>query len=411
MTTRADCASRDADDPVRSLRDNFTLDDSVIYMDGNSLGPMARQSREHVLRALDTEWAQGLVGSWNTSQWMDSPMILGDRLAPLIGAQPGEVLIADTITMMLAKLVGASLNFQSGRHVVLTDETNFHSDLYILDGVARFANRNIEVRRIDRHLLEEYLSEDVALVEFSHVDFRTGEMLDLHEITARVHDVGALMLWDLAHSAGAVPVDVTSADVDLAVGCTYKFLNAGPGSPGFCYIRGSLQDRLDNPLPGWLGHARPFDFDPDYVAAAGIRAFQTSTPPIIAMAALKGSLDVFEQTTMSELRDKSLALSTLFMDLVEERLSDHDIEVVTPREPFRRGSHVSLQVEGAYGVVQALIERGVIGDFRALEIARFGLTPLTLRFVDVFDAVDQLVQVLDGGEHLDPRFDHRNQVT
>lgn len=411
MIDRMACAAQDHSDPVARLRESFVLSDAVIYLDGNSLGALSTPSRKRILETVDAEWAEGLVSSWNTAGWIDAPLVVGDRLAPLIGARHGEVLIADTLTLMLAKLVGAALRLRRDRHVVLTDAANFHSDLYIIDAMAQLAGRPIEVRRIERRYLIDHLDEDVALVAFTHVDYRTGEMLDLAGITAAVHDVGALMLWDLAHSAGAVPVDLVGAGADLAVGCTYKYLNAGPGAPAFCYIAHSLQGHLENPLPGWLGHARPFDFETEYVAATGIRAFQSSTPSIVAMAALAGSLDVFDMTTMTELRTKSLALTTLFMDLVEERIPDHEIEIVTPRDPLQRGSHVSLRIDAAYGVVQALIERQVIGDFRAPDIARFGFTPLTLRFVDVYDTVEQLANVLNEGAHLDARFLRRNAVT
>ena len=411
MITREWCVERDASDPLGALRDQFILDDSVVYLDGNSLGALSKPARRRILETVDDAWAVGLVRSWNSAGWMDAPLAVGDRLAPLIGAGPGEVLIADTITLLLAKLVGAALELRPDRHVVLTDAANFHSDLYVIDAMAEHSARPIEVRRIDRRELTEHLDEDVALVEFTHVDYRTGEMLDLAGITSAVQGAGALMLWDLAHSAGAVPVDLAAAGADLAVGCTYKYLNAGPGAPAFCFIRAALQGQLVNPLPGWLGHARPFEFERDYVPAEGVRSFQTSSPSIVSIAALEGSLEVFEMTDVEHLRAKSLALTSMFMDLVEERLAQHDLEIVTPRDPARRGSQVSLRVDGAYGLVQALVERGVIGDFRAPDIARFGFTPLTLRFVDVYDAVELMSRVLADGAHREARFERRNPVT
>jgi kynureninase len=276
--------------------------------------------------------------------------------------------------------------------------------------MAKLAGRPITVKAIDRNRLGDELDDDVALVMLTHVDFRSGEMLDLAGITAQVHAAGALMLWDFAHSTGAVPLDVEGALVDFAAGCGYKYLNGGPGSPAFAYVRTAWQDFLTNPLPGWLGHARPFDFEPTFDAAPGMRKFMTSSPSIIALAALDGALDVFDHVLMSDVRQKSLALTDLFIELVDTRLPGV-FQVVTPREHAKRGSQVALAHPEAYGIVQALIVRGVIGDFRDPDVARFGFTPLYLRFVDVYDAVEILVDVLESGAYLDPAFAVRNPVT
>lgn len=409
MITRDDCALLDASDELAKLRNEFTMPEGEIYLDGNSLGPLSRGAARRVDEVVNDEWAFGLVRGWNAG-WMEMPTRLGDRLAPLIGAKPGEVLVADTLTFMLAKLIGAALEQRPERHVVLTDRDNFHSDLYIVQAMAARAGRPVTVRALSREELHANLGDDVALVMLTHVDFRSGEMLDLHSITKSVHDVGALMLWDFAHSTGAVPLDVEGAGVDFAAGCGYKYLNGGPGAPAFCYVRASWQGTLQNPLPGWLGHARPFDFEASYEAAPGIRAFVTSSPSIVALAALDGALDAFEQVSMSQLRAKSLALTDLFIDLVEARLPDV-FEVVTPREHARRGSQVSLRHAEAYGIVQALIARGVTGDFRAPDIARFGFAPLYLRFVDVFDAANHLAEVIESGVFLEPEFSVRKPVT
>jgi kynureninase len=294
--------------------------------------------------------------------------------------------------------------------VILTDVMNFHTDIYILEAVAQYAGRPVTVKTIDRNELAQHLNNDVALVELTHVDFRTGEALDVAEITQQVHEAGALVLWDFAHTTGALPVDVTSAKVDFAAGCGYKYLNAGPGSPAYMYVRKEWQDKVNNPLPGWLGHARPFDFEITYEATQGIRKFVTSSPSILALAALDGALEVFEKTDMTAIRKKSLALTDLFIKLVEERLPG-EFTVVTPRDHAKRGSQVALAHSEAYGVVQALIRRGVTGDFRAPDIARFGFTPLYLRYVDVYDSVEQLVQVLNNGEHQADEFKVRNAVT
>jgi kynureninase len=400
----------DARDKLASLRSEFTLNSSEIYLDGNSLGPVSKNVGVRVNEVINNEWANGLVRSWNNAGWMDAPITIGQKLAPLIGAKPNEVLVADTLTFAIAKLVGGALKLRPDRNIVLTDVANFHSDIYIIEAVAKWAGRPIEVRTIDRNTLDQELNENVALVEFTQVDFRSGEMLDMKAITKKVHDAGALMMWDFAHSTGAVPLDVEGCDVDFAAGCGYKYLNGGPGAPAFMYIREKWQNVLENPIPGWLGHARPFDFELDYEAALGMRAFVTSSPSILALAALDGALDIWNKTSMKEVRAKSLALTDLFIALVEERLPGV-FEVVTPREHAKRGSQVALRHLESYAIVQSLIERGVIGDFRDPDICRFGFTPLYLGFTDVYDAVEQLVQVMQTKSYDDPRFKVRNPVT
>ncbi len=400
----------DARDKLASLQSEFTLNSSEIYLDGNSLGPVSKNVGVRVNEVINNEWANGLVRSWNNAGWMDAPITIGQKLAPLIGAKPNEVLVADTLTFAIAKLVGGALKLRPDRNIVLTDVANFHSDIYVIEAVAKWAGRPIEVRTIDRNTLDQELNNNVALVEFTQVDFRSGEMLDMKAITKKVHDAGALMMWDFAHSTGAVPLDVEGCDVDFAAGCGYKYLNGGPGAPAFMYIREKWQNVLENPIPGWLGHARPFDFELDYEAALGMRAFVTSSPSILALAALDGALDIWNKTSMKEVRAKSLALTDLFIALVEERLPGV-FEVVTPREHAKRGSQVALRHVESYAIVQSLIERGVIGDFRDPDICRFGFTPLYLGFTDVYDAVEQLVQVMQTKSFDDPRFKVRNPVT
>jgi kynureninase len=409
VITRDDCVALDADDVLAPLRDEFNLNENEIYLDGNSLGPVTRAVSTRVNNVIN-EWGRGLVRGWSDGGWMEMPTRLGDRLAHLIGAQSGEVLVADTLTFLLANLIGGALDLRKDRSVVLTDVANFHSDLYIVRAMAARAGRPVTVKAIERSALESELNDDVALVMLTHVDFRSGEMLDLKGITTKVHDAGALMLWDFAHSAGAVPLDVTGANVDFAAGCGYKYLNGGPGSPAFLYVRKSWQGPLKNPLPGWLGHARPFDFELDYEPAEGMRAFVTSSPSIVALAALDGALDVWDRASMNQVRAKSLQLTDLFIELVEARLP-HVFEIVTPRDHAKRGSQVALRHPESYGIIQVLLQRGVIGDFRDPDIARFGFTPLYLRFVDVFDAVEILVDVMEGELFRDAKFAVRNAVT
>ena len=400
----------DEADVLAPLRQEFTLNEGEIYLDGNSLGPVSISVRRRVNEVIDDEWGRGLVRSWNDAGWMGEPTRLGDRIAPLIGAGPGEVLVADTLTFLIAKLIGAALEHRPDRHVVLTDAANFHSDIYIIEAMCERAGRPVTMKTIERDRLEEYLNDDVALVELTQVDYRTGESLDMAGITAKVHAAGALMLWDFAHSAGAVPLDVTGADVDFAAGCGYKYLNGGPGAPAFLYVRKSWQGKLRNPLPGWLGHARPFDFELTYVPADGMQAFVTSSPSIVALAALDGALDIWDRASVDQVRVKSLALTDLFIGLVEERLPGI-FEVVTPLDHAKRGSQVALRHPEGYGIIQALIENGVIGDFRAPDICRFGFTPLYLRFVDVFDAVERISKVITTESFRDRRFAVRNAVT
>ena len=410
MITRDDCQRLDDADALAPLRKEFNLNDGEIYLDGNSLGPVSASVRRRVNEVLDDEWGQGLVRSWGDAGWMAMPTRLGDRIAPLIGAQPGEVLVADTLTFLIAKLIGGALELRPDRHVVLTDVANFHSDIYIIEAMCARAGRPVTMKMIDRDQLDEELNDDVALVELTQVDYRTGESLDMTAITERVHAAGALMLWDFAHSTGAVPLDVTGANVDFAAGCGYKYLNGGPGAPAFLYVRTSWQGQLRNPLPGWLGHARPFDFELTYEPADGMQAFVTSSPSIVALAALDGALDVWDQTSMDEVRAKSLALTDLFIQLIDERLPGV-FDLVTPLQHVRRGSQVALRHAEGYGIIQALIEARVIGDFRAPDICRFGFTPLYLRFVDVYDAVDRIAVVMESESFRDPRFAVRNAVT
>lgn len=410
MITREICEKLDTLDAMAPLREEFTLNDHEIYLDGNSLGPVSKSVRRRVNEVLDDEWGRGLVRSWNDAGWMAEPTRLGDRLAPLIGAQPGEVLVADTLTFLIAKLTLAALEQRPERHVVLTDAANFHSDIYIIEAMCERAGRPVTMKTIDRDQLDEELNENVALVELTQVDYRTGESLDMATITAKVHAAGALMLWDFAHSAGAVELDVTGADVDFAAGCGYKYLNGGPGAPAFLYIRKSWQGTLRNPLPGWLGHARPFDFELTYEPAEGMQAFVTSSPSMVALAALDGALDIWDRTSMAQVRAKSLAMTDIFIQLVEERLPGV-FDLVTPLDHERRGSQVALRHPEGYGIIQALIEVGVVGDFRAPDICRFGFTPLYLRFVDVFDAVERICDVVAAETYLDARFALRNAVT
>jgi kynureninase len=380
----------DAGDRLGEMRRRFSLPGGVVYLDGNSLGALGANVAERVQQLVTEEWGKTLSAGWERGGWMDLPLLVGERIAPLIGAAPGQVLVADTTSVALAKLLGAALAARPGRRVVLSTTDNFPSDLYAAAGAARLAGATVRV--VDRSELLEALDEQVAVCCLTHVDFRTGEMHDLPGITARAQECGALALWDLCHSAGVVPVGCDEHGVDLAVGCTYKYLNGGPGSPAISYVRRELQDELENPLPGWLGHEAPFEFTLEWKPVAGMRRFVTSTPPILALTALDAALDAFEGVTIEQVRAKSVALSELFIELVDAS-GCPSLEVASPRDAERRGSQVSLRHRRAREVVEAASAKGVVGDFRFPDLCRFGFTPLYLSFEDVYRAVGTIVDV------------------
>jgi kynureninase len=409
--TRERCQALDRADPLSGVRERFFVPEGLIYLDGNSLGVLPRAVPARMTEVIEREWAIGLAGGWD--MWMSAPDRVGDKIARLIGAGDGEVVVADTTTVALVKLLGAALAARSPRHVIVTTAANFPTDLYAAEGIARLFG-DVEVRTVDSDgdtaSVAAALDESVAVVMLTHVDFRTGAMFDMAATTAAAHAVGALTVWDLCHSVGAVAVECERDGVDLAVGCTYKYLNAGPGAPAFVYIRRDLQDALHNPLPGWLGHAAPFEFTPAFRPAPGVRRFVTSTPPVLALSALDTALDAWEGVSVRAVREKSVAMSELFIEAVSERLGD-ELELASPRQSGRRGSQVSLRHEHGYAIVQALIARGVVGDFRAPDLCRFGFTPLYLRFTDVFDAVEVLSEVVSSGAYENPDFAVRRFVT
>jgi kynureninase len=397
------CEALDRDDPLAHVRERFVLPEGIIYLDGNSLGALPRSVPRRLAEVTGKEWGTGLVGSWE--EWMSLPERTGDKIARLIGAADGEVVVIDSTTIALVKMLAAAVRARPGRPVILTSATNFPSDLYAAAGLARLLGE-LEVRTVGSAAIGEALDESVGVLLLSHVDFRTGEMLDIAGVTAAAHSVGALTVWDLCHSAGVVAVDCEGAAIDLAVGCGYKYLNGGPGAPAFAYVRRELQQTVENPLPGWLGHATPFDFDATFRPAPGIRGFVTSTPPILGLSAL----DAFDGVTAEQIRRKSSSLTELFIGLVEERQLP-GLQLASPRESARRGSQVSLRHAEGYAVVQALIARGVICDFRSPDLCRFGFSPLYLRHVDVLHAVGELEAVLDSKEFLDGRFGRRRAIT
>ena len=423
-TTLQDCCALDAQDPLRKLRDQFELPDGVIYLDGNSLGVLPKTTAARVAEAVQKDWGQGLIRSWNSAGWFNLPQRLGDKIARLIGAAPGEVVATDSTSINLYKVLSAALNIAAvdapKRKLVVSERSNFPTDLYIAEALCR--ERDLQLQLVEPGDITAALTPDACVLMLTHVNYRTGAMHDMKAITTAAHAAGALTVWDLAHSAGAVPVDLHAAQADFAVGCGYKFLNGGPGAPAFVWAHPQHADRFWQPLSGWWGHTAPFEFTPDYRPAAGIARYLCGTQPVLSMVALECGLDTVLAAEplggMTALREKSLALTDLFIDLVEARCDDHGLALVTPREHAQRGSQVCLsKQEGAYAIMQALIARGVIGDFRSgdgnkhLDILRFGLTPLYIGFEDVWKAVEQLRQVLETAEWQRPEFKQKNAVT
>ncbi len=419
MRTRDACLKLDASDPLASLRQQFALErvdaEGVIYLDGNSLGVLPRPAIDRIAGVVSGEWGTGLIRSWNTAGWITLSQRIGDKIASLIGAGSGEVVVADSTSVNLFKALSAAAWAGPDRPNIISERTNFPTDLYIADTFAREHGKSLVL--VEEDEIGKHLDDRAAILMLTHVNYRTGRMHAMRELTRAAHDAGAMVIWDLAHSAGAVPVEVRAADADLAIGCGYKYLNGGPGAPAFIWAHPRLTARMDReswrpPLSGWLGHAQPFAFDPHYQPAAGIQRFICGTPPVLSMAALECGVDTVASAKMDAIREKSIALTDLFIALVEEHLPGHGFTLMTPRDARVRGSQVSFaRAEGGYAIMQALIARGVIGDFRAPDILRFGFTPLYTRFVDVWDAVERLAEVMSSGEWRDARFGARAAVT
>jgi kynureninase len=434
--TREAALQRDADDPLAPLRAQFDLADGLIYLDGNSLGVLPRATAARVAQVITDEWGRGLIGSWNSAGWMQLPQRVGDKIGRLVGAGPGEVVAADSTSVNLYKVLAAALRMQRderpGRTVIISERSNFPTDLYIAESLAEQHGCTLQLVASPEDI-PAALDQRTALLMLTHVNYRTGRMHDMAALSAAAHAAGALAVWDLAHSAGALPVDLNRDGADFAVGCGYKYLNGGPGAPAFAWVRPEHVSRFKQPLSGWIGHAAPFAFVPGYEPAEGISRYLCGTPPVLALAALECGVDTLLAAEplggLAAIRAKSLALTRLFIALVEERCAGHGLALVSPRDDEQRGSQVCISRDGAaaggpghdsgaYAIVQALIARGVVGDFRAgdaadrlPDILRFGVTPLYTRFVDVWDAVEHLRQVLDSGEWRDARFHQRGAVT
>jgi len=381
-----DARKLDRDDPLAAYRKLFALPDGIIYLDGNSLGALPKSVAPRMAAVVAEEWGRDLITSWNVHDWIDLPRRVGNKIAPLIGAEPGTVVAADSTSINIFKLLSVALQQRPERRVILTEAGNFPTDVYVADGLAALTGHEL----LSGDLTQ--IGQEVAVVLVTEVNYRTGARHDMGELTRRAHDAGALIVWDLCHSAGAVPVDLTAAQADFAVGCGYKFLNGGPGAPAFAYVAPQHLHGLRQPLQGWLGHAAPFEFAPEYRPATGIDALRVGTPPILSMSALDTALNVFAGVDMAVVKRKSDGLFDLFVSEIETRAPE--LEILTPRNAGRRGSQISLRHPEAYAVVQALIGRGVVGDFRQPDIIRLGLTPLYLRYQDVHRAAEILGDII-----------------
>ncbi len=397
----------DAADPLAFARERFDLPDGVIYLDGNSLGAMPRGAPEKLL-ATQEQWRDDLIASWNMHDWIDWPVRIAAKLAPIVGARPSELLIADSTSVCLFKLLAAAARARLGRRTILSQQRNFPTDLYVAQGVAEMLGLILKSVPADEVL--GAIDRDTAVISLTHVDYRAALIHEMRAINDAARAAGALVVWDLSHSAGAIELDLNGTGCDLAVGCGYKYLNGGPGAPAFLYVAERLQEELRNPLQGWMGHAAPFAFVDDYQPARGILKFLTGTPSILSLAALEAGLDTFEGIAMRDLQSKSGKLSQLFIDEVEARCGD-EVRLASPRDPAQRGSHVVFAHPEGYAVMQALIARGVIGDFRAPDLMRFGFAPLYNRFADMVRAAEILAEILASREWDQPRFKAKAKVT
>jgi kynureninase len=387
----------------------FHLPDGIVYLDGNSLGPLPKAATARMARVMQDEWGEMLITAWNRAGWMDQPARVGDRIGRLIGAEPGSVMVGDTLSVKIYQALAAALEMNPNRRVILSDTGNFPSDLYMADGLCRTLGDGYAVHTVAPADVAHAIDETVAVLMLTEVDYRTGRKHDMAALSARAHAAGVLTLWDLAHSAGALPIDLARCKADFAAGCTYKFLNSGPGGPAFIYVAPRHADVARPALSGWLGHEAPFDFDPAYRPGQGIARMRVGTPPVLQMAALEAALDVWDMVTMAEVRQAALALSDRFIAAVEAGCPM--LVLATPRDHAHRGSQVSFRHPDGYAIMQALIARGVIGDFRAPDILRFGITPLYSSVADIDAAAAALTEVMRGRLWDRPEFSARQAVT
>jgi kynureninase len=399
----------DLTDVLASKKDAFQIPEGVIYLDGNSLGVLPKHVPARIAEVVTKEWGSSLIRAWNTHSWIDLPARTGDRIARLVGAPKGSVVACDSTSVNVFKVLSAALSLRPERKVIVSDNGNFPTDLYVASGLKDLLGKGHQLKIVDPEAVKDAITGDVAAVMLTQVDYRTGRVHDMADLTRAAHAAGAVAIWDLAHSAGAFPVDLAGTKADFAVGCGYKYLNGGPGAPAFLYVAPEHQERVTSPLTGWMGHEAPFAFDLDYRPVTGIARMTVGTPAILALSSLHAALDVFEDVDMADIRAKSISLSELFIAEVESKCPG--LELASPRNPEARGSQVSFRFAEGYAVMQALIARGVIGDFRAPDVMRFGFTPLYLSHKDVIDAVDILRDILESESWNRPEFKTRAKVT
>lgn len=404
-------AELDAQDPLREARTRFRLPKGVIYLDGNSLGVLPAATPARLAEMIEREWGEGLIRSWNTAGWVDAPRRVGEKIGQLIGARSGETIVADSTSVNLFKLLAMALKLRPGRSVILSEHRNFPTDLYVAEGLVELLGRQHELHCVEAGQIEASITDDIAVLMLSHVNFSNGAMYDLARITQAAHARGALVLWDLAHSAGAMPLALADADADFAVGCGYKYLNGGPGAPAFLYINQRLHAQVRTPIAGWFGHARPFAFETGYAPASGIEQAQAGTPAILSLTALECGVDELLRVSMDAVRDKSVRMTELFIMLAERELAGQGFELASPRESAQRGSQICLRHPNAWPICQALIAHGVIGDFRAPDILRFGFAPLYVSYAEVASAVNLLAVLMRGRGWDQPQFHQRAKVT
>jgi kynureninase len=411
VLTREDFLKLDREDRLAPFRNEFHIPQDVIYMDGNSLGAMPKTAAGRVREVTDREWAHGLIKSWNTADWFNAPHRIGDKIAGIIGAGQGEVIATDSTGINLFKAISAALAINSDRSVIVMEGSNFPTDNYIAQGLVEFLGRRHRIRFVEKDGIMDAIDDSAAVLSLTDVHYKTGHRLDMKAITARARQHGVLTVWDLCHSAGALPVDLNESGADFAVGCGYKYLNGGPGAPAFIFAAKRHHDNVKQPLTGWWSHSAPFDFTRDYQIGDGISRMLSGTQPIISLCALEVGVDIMARADIHKIREKSKKMGDLFIAAVEQQCNNYGFAIVSPRNAEQRGSQVSLSHENGYAIMQALIERGVIGDFRAPEILRFGLTPLYLRYVDVWDAVDTLSDIMANKIWKAPKYHVRAAVT
>jgi kynureninase len=409
--TRSEFEALDQSDPLAAFRDEFFLPPDVIYLNGNSLGAMPLAAAERAKRVIEHEWAEGLIGSMNTAGWYELPSTLGRKIAPLVGAKPNEVVLTDAVGINLYKVVAAALKMQPDRRVVVMEGSNFPTNNYMVQGLLEELDKDYTIRFAEADEIMDAIDEDVAAICITHVHYKTGHIHDMAAITEKAHAVGAAAVWDLCHSIGAMPVDLNGCNVDFAVGCTYKYVNCGPGAPSLLFVAERHHGKYTQPLTGWYGHADPFGFERDYRPVEDVRQMLTGTQPTASLSIAEMGIDILLRADMQQIRDKSMRMTDLFIELVEERCGDYGFDLISPRDAKRRGSHVSFHNDDGYSIIRAMHDKNVVCDFRAPGKMRFGFAPLYICYVDVWDAVDRLHDILTNQIWKQPKYQVRATVT